>query len=146
MTSEMVEIGEKSGNYICIKVNSRCYPQATDYWDGNWLNAEIHVRYDTLQTKVQANLRSDEFNSFFKELEPMCESLKGTAKFKAMEEWITMEIDGDGTGTFIMKGSVKGLSGVRKKVDFSIPFDKTELAKIIYQIKDVLRKFPVVAK
>jgi len=144
--SETLRIRGKSGDYINIKIVSRCYPTETDYWDGNWLNTEIYLRSGTLKHKINANLRTDEFDSLLRELDPVCASLKGTAKFEAMEECLILEIEGHGDGTFVATGSVKSTPGARNKLGFSLDFDKGDLLRIMSELNALLRKFPIVGK
>lgn len=57
-------LGSRSSNFLSIQPLSRSYPDATDYWDGNWLQTEVQVHAGTFSGKVQAELRADDFQSF----------------------------------------------------------------------------------
>lgn len=144
--SRSIEIGEKALCYLHIKVVSRCYPQTADFWDGNWLNTDIYARSNSLELTVNAKLRSDEFQSFLKELEPICKSLRGKAKFQSMEEWLEIHCDGDGTGHFITRVSVKDQPGAGNVLSFSAQLSEIQLLTLIDQLKAVLEEFPVVGK
>jgi len=76
----------------------------------------------------------------------MSESLVGSAKFQSMEEWLTIQIDGDGAGRFVFKGSVTDQPGTGNTLSFSVEFDRTKLSSIIGQVKVILEKFPVIGK
>ena len=37
-------LGLNDGDYFGLRVFGRSYPRAADYWDGNWVDAEVTIR------------------------------------------------------------------------------------------------------
>ena len=52
-----VTIGPGGGDHIAIRILRRMYPQADDYWDGNWIEVEVLVDIRPWRAAYRANLR-----------------------------------------------------------------------------------------
>lgn len=146
-----VIIGNQISDYLLIRVFGHPEPEhdeRSDYYDSNWLGAEIHVSAGAFSAHLESDifLRSDEFESFLKQIEPLYESLRGRAKYVSLEDWINMEISGDGHGHMLAKGYVIDNHCEGNKLNFSIHFDQTSLPKTINGLKKLLEKYPVVGK
>lgn len=143
-----VIIGNKTDDHLLIKISGRTYPTTKDYYDGNWLSAEIHVSSGAFSGHVTKDvfLRTDEFKSFLAEIEPLSEPLKGTANYTALEDWLVMKITGDGLGHLLAEGSVIDTHCEGNKLNFSIHFDQTSLPQTIDSLRKLLDKYPVIGK
>ena len=143
-----VIIGNKTGDHLLIKVFGRTHPSCDDYWDGNWLSVDIHVSSGAFTEHITHDvcLRTTEFKSFLTQIEPLYESLKGTAEYASLEDWIKITIRGDGLGHFIAEGFVIDNHCEGNKLNFSIHFDQTSLPQTISNLKGLLEKYPVVGK
>jgi hypothetical protein len=145
-----VIIGFENGDHIILKLHGKSAPLTADYWDGNWHPAEIFVKAGAfsghLSLSQNIQLRSEEFECFLKELEPMYESLKGTAKFATMEDWIELNISGDGRGHMVAKGYIIDEHVDGNKLNFVIKFDQTALPDTIKSLKLLLSDYPVVGR
>ena len=87
-----------------IKVIGRQHPDATDYWDGNWIGSIINIEIPGYSVKFPANLRTDELLSFMEELKNLDETLKEKASLKSMEDFIMLEGEVDLTGKVMWTG------------------------------------------
>jgi len=143
-----VVIGDSEKDHLIITVNGRAHPDSTDYWDGNWLLCEIHMVSGAFTGDIShdVHLRVDEFKSFFEEVDDLYKSLKGTAKYSSLEQWIQLEISGDGRGHMLAKGCVidKHIEG--NKLNFSIHFDQTALPKTLIGLRDLLSQYPLIGQ
>ncbi len=147
---QQVIIGFENSDHIILKIHGKSAPSTADYWDGNWHPAEILVKAGAFSGRLSLirgiKLRSEEFERFLKELEPMCESLKGAAKFATMEEWIELNISGDGRGHLVATGYIIDEHVDGNKLNFMIKFDQTALPDIIKSLKSLLSDYPVVGR
>lgn len=143
-----VIIGHETSDHLLIKVFGRTYPDCDDYWDGNWLSAEIYISSGAFTGSITNDifLRTTEFKSFLTQIEPLYELLKGTAEYASLEDWLEFRIRGDGLGHFIAEGFVIDNHCEGNKLNFSIHFDQTNLPQIISSLKELLKKHPVVGK
>jgi hypothetical protein len=63
-----VIIGHPDGDHIVLRVLGRKHPSATDYYDGNWLDAEVTIVFKPWRGTFNADLRTVEFAHFRQEL------------------------------------------------------------------------------
>ena len=145
-----VIIGNKAGDHLLIKV-SGCtdITKRTDYYDGNWLSTEIHISSGAFTghiTDDDVSLRTTEFKSFLTQIEPLYESLKGTAEYASLVGLFEFRIQGDGLGHFTAEGFVIDNHREGNKLNFSIHFDQTSVPQTISSLKELLEKYPVVGK
>lgn len=147
-----VTLGQSGGDRIIIRVLRRKYPNATDYWDGNWVNAEVEVTVRPWHAKYLANLRTEEFADLRQQLERMYAMDRHEAKFSPMEPWLNFDLRLDSLGHIDMSGNI-GPEGFGKvfgeaRLVFKIRefMDQTFLAPIIQQLRGVERDFPVVGR
>lgn len=87
-----VVIGDEEQSHVRIVNFTRTHPDQNDYWDGNWLSCKIQVSSGRFWGEVDACLRSDEFDSFLKQLLPVYQSLGGKAEYHSLEDWMTIEL------------------------------------------------------
>src|SRR5712691_11549446 len=91
-------IGSSGGPHIAIRPLWRCHPGQQDYWDGNWIESEIQVSAGAFRGRFRASLRSEEFESFRRELQVLMSSLRGEASFATIEGQLALELQGDDKG------------------------------------------------
>src|SRR5437773_3097120 len=96
-----VVIGSTAGERITLKPLVRAHADATDYWDGNWIECAVAVTAGAFRGEYLASLRAEEFVSFRRDLERLYQELRGRGQFRSMEEWVTIDLSGDGRGHFI---------------------------------------------
>ena len=135
-------IGYEHASHIVIDISNRRCPNGDNDNDEDmqWLNAAISIKSGAFTGSVDASLRIVEFEYFYKDMIKLHESLKGTAKFHSCEEWLDIEIQGDGRGHFIAQGSVGDDPGSPNRLNFIINFDQTIMPKIMSSLKQIIRK------
>ena len=67
-----IEVGGHERERILLNVLGRSHPDATDYWDGNWLRTSIEARVGGFTAAFGADLRTDEFERFRSALQRDC--------------------------------------------------------------------------
>jgi len=141
----MVVFGHRESEYLAIQVFGRMH-EASDYDDGNWVDAEISMSARGLGGSYWAGLRAEEFERLRDDLVPMYESLRGSASLDSLEGWLKIEIDGDGMGHFDVRYLAVSRHSPRTALESSLRFDQTELPGVIDQLGSIITAFPVVGE
>jgi hypothetical protein len=93
-----IVIGADRSEQLSMFVTRREFPEASDYWDGNWVYATIRIRAGAFRGEYEALLRTNELASFRDQLATLHAALEGSATFETMEHWLRVDILGDGRG------------------------------------------------
>jgi hypothetical protein len=124
-----VVIGSPRGEHVSIRATRREFPDARDYWDGNWIYADVEIRVGAFRGEYEALLRTDEFARFHDALIPLYENLTGVAELVSMEDWIRPRLVGDGKGHIQVSGDARDAAGNGNRLTFELELDQTELRK-----------------
>ncbi len=138
-----IVIGADGAEQLSMHVTRREFPEASDYWDGNWVYTTIRIRAGAFRGEYEALLRTDELASFRDQLRTLHATLKGSATFETMEHWLRVDIQGDGRGHFQGKCEARDQPGIGNTLRFELTFDQTELPRVITALDEVVRAFPV---
>jgi hypothetical protein len=147
-----VIIGHRASDHIAIRVLKRENPHATDYWDGNWVDADVSIVLRPWQGTYQANLRTNEFANFSQELESLDDRSSWVATFSPMEPWRELALQLDSLGHIRLKGQAgpEGFGRVfgQTRLVFEADdfMDQTFIPPIIQQLQLIEQEFPVVGK
>jgi hypothetical protein len=136
-------IGRPSEDHVTVTPLYRPHDQCHDYWDGNWIESRVDIRAGGFSGRFEASLRADEFETFMKELVALYESLRGEAKFSSLEEWLSIEVAGDGLGHFEARCQARDEAGIGNLLQFRLRFDQTETARIAAGLRSIIHAFPV---
>jgi hypothetical protein len=139
-------LGGESAEYVEVTILGRSAPDATDFWDGNWLLAEVRLRTGGFTGAFRASLRTHEIADFAAELGRIHAMLEGTAELRTMEEQLELSLLGDGRGHFQIKGEARDEAGMGNELQFALAMDQTELSPLLRQLEDVVTRYPVVGK
>jgi len=143
MDAPALRIG-RSNAHVTVAPSRRECPNATDYSDANWIIATITIAAGAFRGDYEAQLRAEEFVRFRDELRPLHEKLAGRAKFDTMEEWLSIEVEGDGKGHFHADCVAVDLPGTGNRLAFGIDFDQTDLPEILGGLDAMIEAFPVI--
>ncbi|MEO7111931.1 MAG: hypothetical protein ABI183_15920 [Polyangiaceae bacterium] len=119
------------------------YSETTNRDDAAWITARVAVHGGAFRGEYEAMLRAEDFPRFRGELQKLHESLGGTARFETMEEWLAIQIEGDGKGNFEASCVALDSPGMGNRLTFNVSFDQTELAAIIRALDAICAAFPV---
>jgi hypothetical protein len=139
-----VLIGRAGGDHVSIRLLGRLYPDADDYWDGNWLRSSLEIEAGGFHGAVCASLRADEITSFREALEELYTTLSGEALFESMEEWLTLRIAVCGSGGLEIRGTVVDQLGIGNELHFEIAgLDQSDLPAIVAALRQAEASYPL---
>ena len=141
-----IHIGHSEYEFILIDVTSRSYPDTSDFDDRNWLNTKILVKAGSFSGAINGQIQANELTFFRDELTKLYRSLSGSAKFFTIEEWLLLEIAGDGKGHFALTGEIMDEVGLGNILKFKFDFDQTFMPKVLNDLEKVINAFPVLGK
>jgi hypothetical protein len=134
------------GGFLNITLLGRSHPQASDYWDGNWLQAVVKVEAGGFRGSVGGDLRADELARFLDQFMRLQESLRGTAEFETMEGWLSIRVAGDGQGHMGCRCVIRDKPGIGNTLDCTLTTDQTFTLTTVAQLAVAVKAFPVVGE
>ena len=114
-----------------------------EYWDDNWLRAEIQVVAGEFRGKATAAFITSDLPKFLSELRPLFETLKGKAEFSTIEEQLKLQLVGDGNGHIELTGEIADQPGIGNRPLFTFEFDQSQLGASIRELEKATSQFPV---
>lgn len=126
-----------------IDIIGRSNPDSLDYWDGNWLEAEIRIETSGAKIAYGTNLRADDFQRFYGDLVKWKKELTKNVEFKTMEEGLYFKAITDSMGNIEWKGTAKLQPGTNDQ-SFLFETDDVSIDSIMIQVKIILDQYPVI--
>jgi len=128
-----------------IWVHGRQFPEACDYWDGNWLSAT--ARCDGAGSCVEVTghfLHLGEIHKWKESLGEFSRSLTGSVELPTIEPTLKVKIEATGSGTGHLKCLVE-ITGdqMNEHHRFSLDSDQSYLPGLVGQLGAVLREYPI---
>jgi hypothetical protein len=114
-----------------------------DYHDDNWLTVKIEVHAGGFRGKANAAILSSELEQFVSEVRPLCETLRGLAKFETLEGQLSLSLTGDGKGHIELTGEVLDQAGIGNRLRFTLQIDQSQLGQSLRELESVILRFPV---
>jgi hypothetical protein len=142
----VIRIGGERAEYLAIKLFGRQHPTCQDYWDGNWLRAEVEVVAGGFRGLVTGDLRTDELAIFHEQLSRLQESLRGKAEFATMERWLFIRVVGDGRGHMRFECELRDEPGMGNTLMCEFGYDQTFVPPMLTQLRQALECYPVIGK
>lgn len=138
-----VRIKGEPADSLSLTVHRRTRSATGEYWDDNWLDCTADVVAGKFHGTVTGRIRADELRRFRDDVARLYDRLQGQVVFETMEQWIRVEISGDGRGHFAARCMVCDDLAGGNTLDFRLHFDQTYLPGIIRELDAVLAEFPV---
>ncbi|MFC5603751.1 hypothetical protein [Sporosarcina koreensis] len=129
-----------------IDVLYRSYPNSSDYWDANWVNATIKIEIPGYKVSFDADLRTDEIRKFLNELKSLRQSLRGKASLTNLEGNLEFEGEIDKLGKIKWNAETCYPAGNGAVLEFKFESDQTYLNMLIKELDDIITHFPVIGK
>jgi len=128
-----------------VWIRDRQYPDAQDYWDGNWLHALAHCRAAGAEVWSSGPiLHLSEVSRWLGELHTLHETLTGTASLDCMEPELSATIQlKDGRGELRVRITPNHLTQTH---EFRFDVDQSYLHELISMLDGVLQRFPIRGK
>jgi len=139
-------IGRDDSEYLKVQITGRSHPGSQDYWDGNWVNADIEVNVGSFRGRYGAYLRIEELKDFRDAVARLYSFDSKEAKFETMEEQLSVSITGNGLGHFTAECEALDQAGIGNRLIFSLEFDQTEIPEMLKSLDAVVREYPVKGK
>lgn len=133
------------GRFIEIIILRRSYPESIDFEDGNWLESKIEIDVPGFKGLYGANLRVDDFERFYEDLEKLRTFQSKEIEFVTMEEGVYLKGTLDMTGNIKWYGMAKPSYG-NSCLTFVIEMDYSSIDDLLRQTQDVLNNYPVIGK
>ena len=143
MPQPHLHIGHSNAEYIHIAFTGRSHPDATDYWDGNWLASDVTIHAGGFHARLQGDLRAEEFASFQTQLSTLYATLSGTATFDTMENWLSLILTADHQAHITAQCLAKDDPGIGNTLTFSLDLDQSFLPAILQQLAEITTLYPV---
>jgi hypothetical protein len=137
-------IGARQANHLSLRPLRRSYPDAEEFWEGNWLKVAVGVRAGAFRGAFEADLRSDELQAFFEQLQPLQGSAAGTAALQSAEGWVTVRLALDQRGRLDGTCEVQDDPAMGSSLRFTLGSEPAQLAPMLAALAGILEAFPVV--
>jgi len=127
-----------------IWIHCRQFPDATDYWDGNWLRVTAYCIYPDSAVRIQNEpcVRLDELAALLGGCERMYSTLSGQAELQCMEPYITVQLAASSNGHIGVKLSITP-NNVTETHEYEDEIDQSYLPAIINSCQAILAKYPI---
>jgi hypothetical protein len=139
-----VVIGDSGGKNVTIRANSRAHGDCGDFWDGNWIEAEVSIDMGASSSNFLATFRAEEFAAFFASTRALHNSLKGESVFETMEGQLSLKLVGDGRGHIRVVGESVDQVGIGNRLSFGFEIDQTYLKRILSDLGSLVEAFPII--
>lgn len=129
---------------LSVWVRKREFPDATDYWDSNWLVVRIIMQSAQASVATEgAILMTTDFVAFRNQLVAMNEAVAGEAFLSGLEPNIKVTLSADTLGH--ISGQIEITPDHLTEFHrFEIGMDQTYLPALIASCDAILERFPVV--
>jgi hypothetical protein len=114
-----------------------------EYFDDNWLSVAVEVKAGGFKGYFSASFLTGEMEAFREEAAKLYDSLTGQAKFRTLEEQLSLDLVGDGRGHIRLTGSAADQPGIGNTFAFAFTFDQTQLRSSVQSLTRLLGVFPV---
>ena len=138
-----VRFDGEGGNKLSIVIFGYSHPASEDYWDGNWIRANVSVQVTGFSGNMSGHIRLEELQDLVVKLQHIYDDLSGTATFSTMEEWIEFEIQIGKLAQVHIRGFLQDYWSQDNMLTFVIQSDQTHLLSPIKQLKATLSRFPI---
>jgi hypothetical protein len=146
MESEEVFFEIKAGgDYIRVIPSKLSYKNCDNPWDRNWLTAEVKVKAGAFFGQYEAQFMTVDFREFKKRLEYLYDHLESSAIFEDLEQYLKINIKGDGLGHLEVFCEASDNPGyMARHIMFYLSIDQTYIPQLISQLKEIDHEFPVI--
>ena len=124
-------------------IHGRQFPDATDFWDGNWVKATVACEAEGAIVWVSGPiLHLSELKTWADDCQKMNETLLGRAELKCMEPNLAIELSLNQTGQMQMNVFITA-DHLSQTHQFEFSLDQSYLPDLIRGVRKVLEGFPL---
>jgi len=126
-----------------IWIHHRQFPNAQDYWDGNWINVTVCCEAEGSSVQVSGNIiHLPEIEKLMTDAEQMYRKLGGKAELRCMEPELSFSLEAKDHGHIEMTVNITP-DNLTQYHKFFFDIDQSFLPKLITDCKAVLEKYPI---
>jgi hypothetical protein len=126
--------------------HSRQFPQAKDFWDGNWLNVTAHCGTQGADVWVNGSiLGAPDVASCLAALEEMNRTLSGEANLGSFEPELRVDLKMESLGQVWVRIEITPDHMTQEHV-FQFEVDQSYLGRLIEDCRRLLARYPVRGK
>lgn len=114
-----------------------------EYFDDNWLTVAVEVKAGGFNGLFSASFLAGEIDEFHQDAANLYDSLTGQAKFRTLEEQLSIDLTGDGLGHILLTGNTGDRPAIGNTLAFAFNLDQTQLRSSVEGLAKVLAAFPV---
>jgi hypothetical protein len=130
-------------NGLQIWVHGRQFPDATDYWDGNWLRATAHCGTHGADVWTTGSiLHVPDIVGWLADLERMKTSLTGEANLVPLEPELRVKLAATQLGHISMEVEITP-DNVTQEHTFHFDLDQSYLDPVIESCRNLVTEYPV---
>ncbi len=124
-------------------IHGRQFPEADDFWDGNWLNVTAHCGGEGADVWVGgAILHAPDLEHWLEELEELNRELRGGAKLSGPEAELRVELKAEPLGQVTMRVEITP-NRLTQRHEFTFESDQTYLKPLLEGCRAAVRRNPV---
>ena len=126
-----------------IWVHGRQFPDAADYWDGNWLRVTAHCGGNGANVFTTGSIiHLSELDRWLVESEELLKNLKGEAKLACMEPALSVTLKSGSLGHITMEVSITP-DHMSQRHWFRFEIDQSYLPPFVKQCQSILEAYPI---
>jgi hypothetical protein len=124
-------------------IHGRQFPDATDYWDGNWLRVTAYCTYSESTVRVHGPIiHLREVVGFLRGCQRLYETLAGRAELDCIEPNLRISLVAETGGHIRVELSITP-DHMTESHRFTDAFDQTYLPPVIAACERILQQYPV---
>ena len=142
MPEQIVEI-RGDGAFVRLHFSHRAYPEAQDYWDGNWVVTHIQAETAGFKADFTDQVHLGDVVRFYEQVLTMYTTLSGEATLAMLEEFLIV------TGHMNTRGGLNWSALIAQpfrrstQLRFEFQSDQSYLPHLIQQLESTLVEFGV---
>jgi hypothetical protein len=137
-------IGEQDFNYVSIEVENRLYPDALDYWDGNYLKTIVKVVIPGFKGAFSTSIRTLELKGFLDGLNNINKSINSECLLVNIDENIRLIGKVNYTGSVDWRCVLIYPAGNGACLSFDINTSSSLIDILIASVNNILKEWPII--
>ncbi|RYF29258.1 MAG: hypothetical protein EOO23_07000 [Comamonadaceae bacterium] len=113
-----------------------------EYHDDNWLRVSVSIQAGAFSGTFDCTFLAPELSEFRDSLQVLHETLTGVARFKTIEDQVSLELTGDGRGHIVLKGLALDVPGIGNRLQFRLDLDPGHLTLALRGLDEIVGAFP----
>ncbi len=139
-------LGTRDADHLALRPLRRAHPEATEFWEANWLKVDVAVRAGAFHGAFEADLRADELQGFAEQLAALEGGAQGAAALQSMEGWVSLRLTTGPRGRVQAACEVRDDPAGGTALRFDLGSDLAQLASLRGALAELLRAFPVLGE